>query len=518
MVKRLIVLIGALGIISLLLLPASQAVGQSTREPWSSPQFIDDGWWESLTTDVQGTTHLTWYGGLSENGIAADVMKYAYLPADGEWSKPNDVIYTGSGGYTIRNAIAITTDGMLHAIFRANVKHETSNAPIAGAINAANWSTPQEIDTIGYYVSMTADSNDVLHIAYNSRLDNLIPLGGGNPEAGICTYCEDLYYRRSTDGGKTWSDPVGISTLPDTGSDRMDIFQGQSGRLYIDWDEGHDWYVGKGNPKDVRIVYSDDEGLTWSKPIILDGGNDPNKRPIQIAVTEMRDKEMMAVWRYSNDLDRGIYYQISQDNGVTWTDPKAIDGIVARSVVNETGLDDYDLITDKLGVVHLFAVGQPDLLSKANPTLYHVAFQQGLWTQPFPIAYSQDYWPEWPKASIGIHNDIHLVWFSRGIKENAPIKSYTDILKVYYSHLPGGFSVEATPTFRPTATILPTPTVFQHFDPTVTPLPTLDNYKPIYSTATKDNNAALTVVGGVFAAGLFCLVVVVLIRFFGHSR
>jgi hypothetical protein len=359
---------------------------------------------------------------------------------------------------------------------------------------------------------MAVDHNDVLHIAYSTRLTTSDPFAG-NPEAQICAYCHDLYYRRSTDKGKTWSDPVAISTLPDTGSDRVNVFEGQSGRLYIDWDEGEDWYIGRGKPKDVRIVYSDDGGLTWSAPIILPGNSAENLRPIQVAVTEMANKAMMAVWRYPSNADPYVYYQTSEDNGVTWTVPAPIDGIVARNILDPV-LDDYNLVTDKLGTVHLFAVARPSSTSTQNPTLFHVTYHQGRWTAPFPVFYSPDYWPEWPKATIGLQNDIHLSWFSRGVREGQPVKSYTDILKIFYSHLPGSLPpLVATATFSPTQTPLPTSGAFASFDPTLTPYPTLDNYRADFIVQTEDNMAANIMLGGLFASGLFCAAVFLFVRY-----
>src|SRR5262249_23037637 len=141
------------------------------------------------------------------------------------------------------------------------------------------------------------------------------------------------------------------------------------------------------------------------------------------------DGSLLAVWRYNTDADRNIYYQLSNDVGKTWTAPKAIPGIVAQ-LTNDAILDDYNMITDKIGAVHLFAVGQPDLASTGNAALYDVVYRQGVWVTPQRVFYSNEMRPEWPKAVVGPQNDIHLTWFIRGTGKNANGKQLgsTDIL------------------------------------------------------------------------------------------
>lgn len=499
-------------IVAALLLPVLQAQGQNTQR-WSPPELLGDGWWQAIDMDIQGKLHVGWYGSFTTNNFVHDVLSYTERDLQGNWSPIKDVVYTGDGGYTVRNALASTSDGILHAVFRKQIGHVFASAPIDGVLNAANWTNPIEISGNGYYVDMTADRYDNLHIAYSGGGSAPV-LGAGNPEASLCAYCQDLFYRRSTDGGRTWSDDYPVSILSNSGSDRMDIFEGGSGRLYLSWDEGYDWNVGKGQALDVRFIYSEDSGKTWSDPIILDGGDLIDRRPIQISLAEMRDGSLMAIWRYSNDVDRSIYYQISADLGKTWSDPQPIPGVVARRY-NDSPLDDYDILVDRLGTVHAFVVGQQDTLSKANPTLYDVAYSQGQWIPPERVFYSPDMRPEWPKAVLGLSNDIHLTWFIRGIRENVPEEqqSSTKILRVYYSHLQGELDAVPTKEFRPTATALPTATVIMNIVPTATPFPTLDGIDPALTTPTRDTYGANVVLGSLFATGVFCFIIAVIARF-----
>ncbi len=497
-----------------LLLPVLQVQSQDSQR-WSPPELLGDGWWQSIDMDVKGHVHIGWYGSINNGLYVHDLLSYTERDSEGNWSPITDVVYTGDGGYTVRNALASTKDGILHAVFRQQIGHLFASAPLEGVLNAGNWTSPVEISGNGYYVDMTADRYDNLHIVFSGGVAGTVPPpGSGNPEASACAYCQDLFYRRSTDGGRSWSDPYPVSILPNSGSDRMDVFEGGSGRMYITWDEGYDWNVGKGQPLDVRMIYSDDSGETWSEPIILDGGGFVDRRPIQIAMAEMRDGALMAIWRYSSDADSHIYYQISNDVGATWTDPQPIPGLFARKS-NDTPLDDYDLLVDRLGTVHAFVVGQQNILSKANATLYDVTYKQGQWTPPERVFYSPDMRPEWPKAVLGLSNDIHLSWFIRGIRENVPEEqqSSTKTLRVYYSHLQGNLDPEPTLEFRPTLTPLPTSTVVMNIEPTVTPFPTLDGIDAGLTTPTRDTYGANVVLGSVFVTGVLCFGIAVIARF-----
>ncbi|MBL8162736.1 MAG: exo-alpha-sialidase [Anaerolineae bacterium] len=497
-----------------LVVAAMPARAQDSLERWSPPLNLGKGWWQSVTTDSQGNLHVGWYNGIGVEGTAFDFLTYAQRRLDGTWSEPNEVIFTTTGGYTVRNALAVTSNGRIFSVHRNEIAHFLSSSVVAAADNASTWSEPTRISSSGYYVDMLADRNDNLHIVFSGTVDTLAPPpGGGNPEASICAYCQDLFYRRSTDQGASWSDPYPLSIEVATGSDRMNIIQGDSGRLYIFWDEGYDWYIGKGQAQDVRFVYSLDQGETWSEPIIIDGGGFSDRRPIQIAMTETRDGSLMVIWRYSNDTDRGIYYQISSDLGQTWTARQPIPGIVAR-YTNDTPLDDFDLITDRLGNIHAFVVAQPNLLSTANAGLYHITYQQGEWLAPQRVFYSPIMRPEWPKVALGPSNDIHLTWFIRGIRENlSGQQDATGILEVFYSHLDGNLQPEPTREFLPTNTPLPTATIFLNLDPTLTPFPTLEGIDPNLALVTMDTYGSTAVLGGLFTSAIFCLAVAVGLRF-----
>jgi hypothetical protein len=506
--------------VGVLMLVGAFAAVQAQQDPsteqrsWRASELLGDGWWQSIAIDGQNNVHVSWYGSIVRDNTGFDLMQYWTQYTDGDATGVRNVLFTGSGGYTVRNALTTTTDGLIHVAFRQQTALYYSNAPVYGSENAQNWSRPAQLAETGYYLDLLADDEGILHFVFSGQVAEWAAETSLNAEAGICSFCGNLFYRRSTDGGMTWQPAVPLSIDPGTGSDRPQVFQSSSGRIYIAWDEGLDWYVGRGQPQDVRFVYSDNRGETWSQPVVLSGDNNANRQPIQIGLTEVRNGDILAVWRYSDDTDRFIYYQLSSDDGATWSDSQPVPGIIARRM-NDTPLDHYILETDRLGFVHFFGVGLPNETSTANPSLYHVVYQPAtdLWLAPQRIYYSRDKRPEWPQVEVGNSNELHLTWFTRGLRENYPGKqSSTDELEVWYSYLTGNLRPEPTIAFRPTQTLLPTATVFQELEPTTTPFPTREQADANIIPFTRDNYAGQTVLGGMMAALVFCSGIVAFIR------
>ena len=499
----------------ILLLASSQVTSQSATGVWSQLQQVATGWFPSITVDITGRVHVAWAD--SKGSALADLFTYATAAMDdSSLSKPIDVIYTGDGGYTLRSAIDVTSDGTIFALIRAQSGHEVvKGSPADHADSATAWTVVKNFKDSAYYPTMIIDRKDVIHAISSEQGVNLGVLNtqGLSYEAIMarypCAFCSDLIYRRSTDGGKTWSSPVNISRTLE-GSERPDLLEGSSGRLYLSWTEGKDWYAAAGVPQDVRIVYSDDGGSTWSDPIILTG--DGTKPTSQIALTETRDGGMLAVWRYEVDTDQHLYYQRSTDSGVTWTEPEPLPTIVTDSLFNSQ-LDRYALLTDLAGTVHLFAVGYDETSRPTDqPRLYHAEYRQGRWSPP-EVLYSGPYKPEWPVAAVGPRNELHVAWFVR--VGNATQAGDVGDVYIYYAKrsetMPDNpVAVAYVPTVMPT----PQPTDVPVFEATSTPVPTL---APIDASINvhrnQDLNAIEVLLGVVFSVGVLCVGVLIILGF-----
>ncbi len=495
---------GFILLFALLVVGGVSVLGQASLATWSPAQTLGDGWWNSTVVDRQGRIHIGWYDPIN----MIDSFSYASYAFDGTWADKNDVLMTVPCCWTVRNAMAVTSDGMLNVLYRHQSNLYLAKAPVNEASDATNWEFVSIVADTGYYLDMIADKDDVLHVVWSGRIQGLGTDLPTSLESRPCPYCSDLFYRQSTDGGSSWSLPIAISTEPDTGNDRPSVIQGDSGRLYIFWDEGTDWYQGRGQALDVRIVYSDDGGLSWSEPIKLAGTktNRDNIRPIQIALTEMGDGSLMAVWRYNTNEDPHIYYQISNDVGETWTTPESIPSIYARDM-NQTPLDDYELVTDLLGNLHLFVVGSYTPYPASLSSLFHIEYRQGRWRSPQVIYEGSNLiWPEWPRADVGPQNDLHVTWFNR--IDFYGSQSETDDqrgkLSVLYSHRGPTLPQLPTQAFIPVPTATPQAAVIK-FEVTATPFPTaLPIERAINAQTNSDMYATQTLMLALVAGAMVC--------------
>ena len=111
---------------------------------------------------------------------------------------------------------------------------------------------------------VTADDGSLV-AAVDKRYDSFKDIGGG--------HVIDIVVRRSTDGGKTWGDPVvvakGLGTADDAkcGYGDPSLTKGKDGRLYLLFAAGNTGYFYGLNR--ICMSTSDDNGATWTTPVDL---------------------------------------------------------------------------------------------------------------------------------------------------------------------------------------------------------------------------------------------------------
>jgi len=288
--------------------------------------------------------------------------------------------------------------------------------------------------------------------------------GDSTPNA-MCPQCMDIFYRRSEDGGRTWSAPVNLSNSY-AGSVKPQIKIDANGGLHVTWEEGEDWYTGAGYPVGSVHRYSPDGGETWAEPFMF---THPDGAPQQITLGVGPGGELVAVWRLPLRFPErsAVYYQWSFDNGASWSDPLPIDGIIAKDWL-PMSLDSAHCASDSTGNVHLLVLGYLHPWEEDLSLLYTV-WNGEEWSEPYRL-YTSANPPEWPRIAIGAGGEIHATWFTR---DEAHIwESERGRYQVWAASMETGvssFPAPATPTSVPTAPpALVTPRM-----PTPTPFPTI---------------------------------------------
>jgi hypothetical protein len=165
----------------------------------------------------------------------------------------------------------------------------------------------------------------------------------------------DIHMARSTDNGASWTPPVPLNAKAglDTGANTSPhIATDRHGRWVVVWESEND-IDGSGMDGDINVTRSDDNGETWTRPVLLnnnatsDSGVDSEPR---IATDDQ--SHWIAVWQSNEDLNgigtvSDILAARRSDNGVTWSDPFPL----TSNAASDTGQDtDPDVAMDENGI------------------------------------------------------------------------------------------------------------------------------------------------------------------------
>ncbi len=274
-------------------------------------------------------------------------MIYTESPDGQSWKKVNDIaalVEEGGRADATRPALMVDNQGLIHMTY-VNTSIYYSHSPVAAAYSASSWSPAMQIngDQIGYFSRMAEDSKNVLHLVYSENAPSL-----------NCPLCYHLYYRQSKDNGSTWSTPVDISVDP-TGAAKPQILIDKQDNIHVVWESGQGGGLGQlADPTTVKYTASYDGGKTWSTPVEFASPDVEMEKNITIG-EDVNGSLVIAWWGIPKDV---VYYQLSDTNGRSWSQPVVISNVWGAWQVYQSRLDDYSMATDSSGNVHLVMVGR----------------------------------------------------------------------------------------------------------------------------------------------------------------
>lgn len=403
--------------IVLLLTASTAARAASDRVVWDAPMRIPapertSAWFPDLVVDHTQRVHVVWSdtdhwgirlaGPRSSDAEPKRFESFYYTIWDGDQWTPAHLIAPPQTPIC-RGALAIDERDTLHLLFRYSPSTGYDlyyrQAPADDGLTEGGWQGARLINTRwNTYMGDIATSGDIVHIVYDDS----------GPQAYTCPTCRDIHYRRSTDTGLTWSEPVEL--MPNsTSSSRAQIKTDSRGVVYVVWDEEGDRALG--DPDHGVLLVSGDDGQTWSPPTIV---SDPSANLAQLAVGADGHGGVLLVWRTRSARQPWIYYMWSSDEGQSWSAAQPIPGVVARQW--DTPFDAYDIATDSSGHLHLLATGftqaKAPLADAGPPQLLHLEWNGGGWSAP-TVVYAGAWYPERPQLFLARGNQLHVTWFVR---------------------------------------------------------------------------------------------------------
>jgi len=312
--------------------------GQS--QTWSDPVLLSNSsqsaWFPDIAVDGSGRIHVVWSA--SEVGSELpdgrnsifDLVMYSASEDGVRWTTPMDIIAAlhDGGSYATRPSLEPLPDGSLVLSYRDRTSVFFTSAS-SEDLTAKTLQRPQRLSTFqsAYFSEIVSDADGGVHFFHTENV----------PEYPDCPVCFHLFYRRSLDGGALWSSLLDISRAS-TGAAKPQAVVDAQGNLHVVWEAGAGGDLGQlSNPTRVMYTRRANGELIWSNPIAFVGSGDQQKN---VAIGEDGAGQLVVVW-LSLPEDR-VYYQVSSDQGLSWSMPQPIPGVWGGWSVYSTRLDDYD--------------------------------------------------------------------------------------------------------------------------------------------------------------------------------
>jgi BNR repeat-like domain len=295
--------------------------------------------------------------------------------AHADWRPTKRLTWTsGDSEYP---AIAVDSFGHLHVVWQDYTPGNTEIFYKKSTDGGASWSSAQRLtwtseDSLSPAIAV--DSSGRLHVVWGDYAP-------GNAE---------IYYKKSTDGGTTWTSAQRLTWNAGTSRDPA-IAVNSSGHLYVVWQD----YT----PGNAEIYYkkSTDGGATWTSAQRLTWDAGDCWFP-DIAVAS--SGHLHVVWEDWTPAPPEIYYKKSVNGGTTWTSAQGISGTSGESYLPAIAVDSSD---------HLHVVWEDN--TPGSWEIYYTKSTDGgaAWTPARRITWTSGR-SGWPAIAAYSSGHLHVAW------------------------------------------------------------------------------------------------------------
>jgi len=228
-----------------------------------------------------------------------------------------------------------------------------------------------------YAPEIAVDSSGIIHIVWEEE-DSFYPNN------------REIYYKRSTDGGATWSGTKRL-TWSSSHSGWAAIAADASGHIHVIWNSDL-----SGN-YEIYVKKSTNGGISWSGAKRLTWNTGESRQP---AIASDSSSNIHAVWYDWTPGNMEVYYKRSTNGGVSWSGTK-------RLTWNTSGSWRQAVVIDQSNHIHV--VWQDEI--SGNYEIYHRKSTNGgvLWTGTKRLTWNSG-GSFRPKIAANSISDLHLVW------------------------------------------------------------------------------------------------------------
>lgn len=295
--------------------PLSGAWTPAKRFTWS----IGDALGPKIAVGPGNQVHVVWYDdSLTWTGGYTEVYYKVSLNGGVNWSA-NKRMTWGAGWYP---TVAAGPGNNVHVVWVVSYDLFYKKSTNLGT----SWGPRQRLTyTSGdsYAPEVAVDSSNRVHVVWDEY-----DYGAGNDE---------IFYKRSNDGGNTWLPPQRL-TWNATNSRFPDIAVDGSGHVHVVW------YDAAGGNEEIFYKRSTDGGQTWGSLQRLTWMPNASYAP---AVCTGGSNNVYLVWhdlKPCGGTAWEIYFKKSQNAGVSWTTAQRLTWNTVGSVYPDVGVDSNNVV------------------------------------------------------------------------------------------------------------------------------------------------------------------------------